>query len=167
MPRDSIGINLPSMKSSIMLFCGIGILAGCALAPLDRWNPNTPGTADIVVARPDSETPRPQARPDRGADTEGSSDLTANSSAGQSGAGLGETLANLGSPTEPGLWLRTGLVTRVQQGRVARADGNGTIRVELRPSGAAPSAGSQLSLAAFRALDAPLTQLVKLRVFAE
>lgn len=155
------------MKSSVILFCGSGILAGCALAPLDRSDPRTPVAADVAVERPDGETPRPQARPGQDADAERSSDRPASSGTGQNGAELGETLANLGSPTEPGLWLRTGLVNRVQQGRVARADGNGTVRVELRPSGSARSAGSQLSLAAFRALDAPLTQLVLLRVFAE
>jgi len=80
---------------------------------------------------------------------------------------LGTTLASLGSPTEQGLWLRTGLVTRVEPGRVVRTDGGGALRVELRPSGAPPGAGSQLSLAAFRALDVPLTQLLPLEVFAE
>jgi len=48
-----------------------------------------------------------------------------------------------------------------------RTDGGGALRVELRPSGAPPGAGSQLSLAAFRALDVPLTQLLPLEVFAE
>jgi hypothetical protein len=83
------------------------------------------------------------------------------------GTVLGETLASLGSPTEQGFWLRTGLVNRVQQGRVERAGSTETLQVELRPSGNAPESGSQLSLAAFRALGVPLTELVPLRVLAQ
>jgi len=36
----------------------------------------------------------------------------------------------------------------------------------LRPSGGEPGAGSQISLAAMRLLDAPLTGLLELSVFA-
>ncbi len=80
---------------------------------------------------------------------------------------LGETLAALGSPAQTGLWLRTGLVTSVTPGRVELPDGSASLRVELRPSGAEAGAGSQLSLSAFNSLGQPLTQLVRLRVFAE
>ena len=82
------------------------------------------------------------------------------------GTALGQTLATLGSPTEQGFWLRTGLVTRVQPGRVILPDGRG-VAVELRPSGQPAGAGSQLSLAAFRALELPLTQLVTVAVSTE
>lgn len=80
---------------------------------------------------------------------------------------LGETLASLGSPADPGLWLRTGLVAQVTQGRVETQDGSGSLRVELRPSGAVAGSGSQLSLSGFTTLGLPLTQLVTLRVYAE
>ena len=76
---------------------------------------------------------------------------------------LGTTIASLGSPTEPGIWLRTGLVTELVQGRV---DYQGTsVNVELRPSGGAATAGSQVSLAAMRLLGAPLTGLPELTVY--
>ena len=76
---------------------------------------------------------------------------------------LGTTIASLGPPTEPGIWLRTGLVTELVQGRVAY---QGTsVNVELRPSGGAASAGSQISLAAMRLLGAPLTGLPELTVY--
>lgn len=76
---------------------------------------------------------------------------------------LGTTIASLGSPTEPGIWLRTGLVTELVQGRV---DYQGTsVNVELRPSGGPASAGSQISLAAMRLLGAPLTGLPELTVY--
>lgn len=153
-------------------------LAGCGAGPFGAGTPDAPR---VAVQSPDAQTLRPLARPNRSAmalgragqspdllDTTTAQDReAAQASATSGGAALGETLASLGSPTEQGLWLRTGLVTRVSPGRVERADGNGAVRVELRPSGSAPGAGSQLSLAAFRTLQAPLTKLLPLRVFAD
>ncbi len=79
-------------------------------------------------------------------------------------APLGTTIATLGSPTEPGIWLKTPLVTATTPGRVAY---NGTvINIELRPSGGAAGSGSQISLAAMRLLNAPLSGLPELTVFA-
>ena len=77
---------------------------------------------------------------------------------------LGTTIASLGSPTEPGIWLKTPLVTALTSGRAAY-QGN-TINIELRPSGGAVGSGSQISLAAMRLLNAPLTGLPELTVFA-
>jgi hypothetical protein len=76
---------------------------------------------------------------------------------------LGTTIASLGAPTEPGIWLRTGLVTELVQGRVEYQ--GKSVNVELRPSGGEPSAGSQISLAAMRLVGAPLTGLPELTVF--
>lgn len=81
------------------------------------------------------------------------------------GRALGETLAGLGSPTEPGFWLLTGLVDRARPGRVTAPSG-AAVAVELRPSGGPAAGGSQISLAAIRALGLPLTDLSTLRVFA-
>ncbi|NBB98724.1 MAG: D-galactarate dehydratase [Alphaproteobacteria bacterium] len=153
-------------------------LAGCGNISFGSGPPATPGVRAQV---PDEQTLRPLARPGQAATSLGQAGRSADaldtttpreraqaqSPANGDGARLGETLASLGRPTEQGFWLRTGLVTRVTQGRVERADGAGAVRVELRPSGNAPGAGSQLSLAAFRALQAPLTELLPLQVFAE
>ena len=79
---------------------------------------------------------------------------------------LGTTIASLGSPTVPGIWLETGLVTELAQGRVETAEG-ASVAVELRPSGGAASAGSQISLAAMRLLDVPLTALPELTVYRD
>ena len=79
-------------------------------------------------------------------------------------APLGTTIASLGSPTEPGIWLKTPLVTVARMGRVAY-QGN-AINIELRPSGGAVGSGSEISLAAMRLLGAPLTGLPELTVFA-
>ncbi|MFQ6547845.1 D-galactarate dehydratase [Aestuariibius sp. 2305UL40-4] len=80
---------------------------------------------------------------------------------------LGTTIASLGSPTEPGFWLETPLVSAVRQGRAELAGGGASVNVELRPSGGAAGSGSQISLAAMRVLDVPLTDLPELVVFAE
>ena len=77
---------------------------------------------------------------------------------------LGTTIASLGSPAEPGIWLKTPLVTELTPGRVEYQ--GKTINIELRPSGGATSAGSQISLAAMRLIEAPLTSLPEVKVFA-
>lgn len=75
---------------------------------------------------------------------------------------LGVTIATLGSPAEPGIWLKTPLVTALSEGQVTLGDK--TINIELRPSGGAPGSGSQMSLAAMRLLEAPLTGLSEVTV---
>jgi hypothetical protein len=77
---------------------------------------------------------------------------------------LGTTIASLGPPAEPGIWLKTALVTALTPGQVAYQ--GKTINIELRPSGGAAGSGSQISLAAMRLIDAPLTSLPELTVFA-
>jgi len=118
-------------------------------------------------ARQASAPLRPQGRTADALDTTTARERAAATAEAQgpAGAALGETLAGLGPPTEPGFWLRTGLVDRPRQGRVQTA-GGATVRLELRPSGNAPGSGSQISLAAIRALEASLTQLLPLTVFA-
>ena len=85
-------------------------------------------------------------------------------SATSSETDLGTTLATLGSPTEPGIWLKTPLVAELSPGRITY-EGQ-TINVELRPSGGEPGSGSQISLAAMRLLNAPLTGILELQVTA-
>ncbi|WP_439560521.1 D-galactarate dehydratase [Roseinatronobacter sp.] len=121
------------------------------------------GEPAAVAQVADGQTPRPVTRPD--GDSQGADAPAAPLGPVASGQVLGDTLAGLGAPTDTGLWLRTGLVTQVMQGRVRAPDGT-TAMVELRPSGAPAGAGSQLSLDGFRALGVPLTQLVRLEVSA-
>ncbi|KJZ20426.1 hypothetical protein [Loktanella sp. S4079] len=78
---------------------------------------------------------------------------------------LGTTIASLGAPTDPGIWLKTPLVDEISQGRVVY-QGN-SVNLELRPSGGAVGSGSQLSLAAMRLLEAPLTGLPEVEVFRQ
>ncbi len=77
---------------------------------------------------------------------------------------LGTTLATLGSPVDPGIWLKTPFVQNVTEGRVEYR--GRSVNLELRPSGGAAGSGSQLSLPAMRLLEAPLTGVLELTVFA-
>jgi hypothetical protein len=165
------------MRYLAPLLIAFPLLSACAVtSPFARL----PQSPSVAVQTPDADSPRPQSRPvagqvpgtngarspemlDRTSEAQRAAALVVPPSGG---AALGETLAALGSPTEQGFWLRTGLVDRVRSGRVSVAQG-GSVAVELRPSGQPASAGSQLSLAAFRALNLPLTQLVNLQVSAE
>ena len=87
---------------------------------------------------------------------------------GRSGlsAKIGQTVASLGDPTQPGLWIETPLTSTVQLGRVTRPESGKSIELELRPIDGPSSAGSRVSLAALRLLEVPLTDLVTLNVYA-
>ena len=79
---------------------------------------------------------------------------------------LGETVASLGDPTKPGFWLETPLVSKPTIGRVHFAGSGKSAQVDLIPIDGPPTAGSRISLAAMRLIDAPLTDLPTLQVFA-
>lgn len=77
-------------------------------------------------------------------------------------------MATLGSPTEPGFWLRTPLVPAQRAGRVVDPASGKAAQVTLMPMpGAQAGAGSQISLAALRVLGVPLTAVVEVQVFAD
>ncbi len=171
------------------IYLAIPIAFAAVLALSACQNINFLSRSGDGAARPDTDlaqpagpdTPRPQTRPASGISRLGAGGLrpeTLDRTSAQeraaalapgpaTGAALGETLASLGSPAEPGLWLRTGLVGQTMPGRIVVQDGGAALRVELRPSGAAAGSGSQLSLAAFTTLGLPLTTLPRLQVFAE
>ena len=78
---------------------------------------------------------------------------------------LGTTIASLGDPAEAGFWIRTPLVTEPAPGRVVYPISGRSVQVQLIPSGGVAGSGSQVSLAAMRLLDAPLTELPELVVY--
>lgn len=80
---------------------------------------------------------------------------------------LGKTIASLGSPTEPGLWLKTPLVKAETQGRVTNPATGKSSAVTLLPLGGPATAGSQMSLAALRLVGASLTDLTEVEVSTE
>jgi len=133
-------------------------VSACSL-PMTFHGGDSPVEPEIAVLEsPGDDVLRPRARA-------GQSTTPAASTPTTDGF-LGETLAGLGSPAEQGLWLRTGLVSDTQTGRVVSEAGN-RLTLELRPSGAAPSAGSQISLAAMQSLGLTLGQLATLRVYVD
>lgn len=78
---------------------------------------------------------------------------------------LGTTVASLGDPTSPGLWLETPLVSAETEGRLEAENGN-SVEVTLRPSGGEAGSGSRISLMAMQALGLGLTDLPTLTVIA-
>lgn len=143
------------------------ILPILALAACDMPAVDAPVAEDTTVI-PAMTLPPPPAPP-RSARTADQFDTTsaaerqaATQVSAAATAELGRTTATLGSPTEPGIWLKTPLVTAVTQGRIRYQ--SRTINVELRPSGGAAGSGSQISLAAMRLIEAPLTGIIDLTV---
>ncbi len=80
---------------------------------------------------------------------------------------LGKTVATLGSPTEPGLWLKTPLVKAETQGRVTNLANGKSSLVTLIPIDGPATAGSRMSLAALRLIGASLTDLTEIEVALE
>lgn len=72
------------------------------------------------------------------------------------GGELGQVTVALGDPTDPGLWVKSDLVSEEVPGTVRTGRGE-AIAVTLRPLGS--DGGPQISLAALRALGLPLTGL--------
>ena len=79
---------------------------------------------------------------------------------------LGTTVATLGDPAEPGLWLATPLVAETRPGRLVYPPTEESVLVELRPIAGAATAGSRISLPAIRLLGAPLAGLPEIEVYA-
>ena len=78
---------------------------------------------------------------------------------------LGATVASLGAPSEPGIWMKTPLVDSPGKGRVDDPASGGSVAVDLLPLDAPRGAGSQLSLAAMRLLGVGLTDLPDVEVY--
>jgi hypothetical protein len=77
---------------------------------------------------------------------------------------LGTTVASLGSPTEPGFWLKTPLVKTETNGRVTNKANGKSSAVTLIPIEGPVTGGSRLSLPAMRLIEASLTELTALEV---
>lgn len=152
-----------------MIILPVAVLTGCTSPSLQ----GVFGTAGAVPAAAPAPTldPTPPPPPPAGAttvdqfDTTTDEDRAAATSVDDSAETqeLGVTIASLGPPTEPGIWLKTPLVDELSPGRIVFNDKS--INVELRPSGGAPGSGSQISLAAMRLIEAPLTGLPEITVF--
>ena len=151
-------------------------LAGCAAQGARA--PTAEPTGPVVIPETQAEVEavvstagRSQAVP-RGARTAEAFDTTteaerviATAAAAEAPEGgeesLGTTVASLGDPADPGLWLATPLVSEERPGRLVYAETGESVLVELRPG----SGASRISLPAIRLLGAPLTGLPEIEVF--
>jgi hypothetical protein len=189
--RMVAGMRQRAFTSTLLL--ATAVLAGCqgnliTFRPKARA-PEQVATCDPAVAVcpvvqvPNEDTPRPKYRVgDTGTgqgfvegveaaklDETSEAEKTAALKTGEVALGkqLGKTVAGLGDVGQQGFWLKTPLVIAEQQGRVVWADNGNAVKVTLIPKQGAATSGSQISLAAMRALGIPLTVLTELIVFAE
>lgn len=167
------------MKRVFVAMVVAGLGAGCAQKPLDLQRADT-GVAGGGQVRP---VARPTAlkavRPPAGARTVAQFDTTSTvekqsaaseaKAAQASGAGrfLGRTVASLGDPADPGLWLRTPLLKVPAKGRVVYPANGKAVQLDLIPIEGTATAGSRLSLPAFRVIEAPLTGLPEVEVYTD
>lgn len=156
----------------IILILPVFVLAGCASPSMQGLFGNSAGgPVEAAVPAPTLD-PTPPPPPPRNATTVEQFDTTTAEDrqeaqviqASATERELGTTIASLGPPTEPGIWLKTPLVTTLTEGRIEYK--GKSINIELRPSGGAAGSGSQISLAAMRLIEAPLTGLPEITVFA-
>ncbi|UYV36077.1 D-galactarate dehydratase [Rhodobacteraceae bacterium D3-12] len=80
---------------------------------------------------------------------------------------LGRTVASLGDPSDPGIWIKTPLVSKPSKGRVVYPANGKAVQLELIPIEGPATAGSRMSLAALRVIEAPLTELPEVDVYSE
>ncbi|MFT7596303.1 MAG: hypothetical protein ACI8R4_003638 [Paracoccaceae bacterium] len=129
------------------------LMAACAVSPAVD---NTPGDVPVMGPDPDLATQKDL------------SDIVPDESNGRPAEptrmGPHRTIAGLGDPGHPGLWLETTLVKAKGPGHIRLASGGGLVAVTLLPIAGEATAGSRASLEAMRQLGAPLTDLVELTV---
>jgi hypothetical protein len=152
-------------------FLSLVAVSACEL-PFDATvGPDTVGTGSQVTPQtldPDPPPPPPpDARTAEEFDTTTDEDRVAALATPTISvdARLGTTIVSLGPPTDPGIWIETPLVTSLVMGRVDYPEAGTTVALELRPSGGAAGSGSQISLAAMRLLEIPLTALAEVVVY--
>jgi hypothetical protein len=158
------------MKMNHLFMCasiGMG-LTGCGGLPLTPNPPAQSQTTEIVVAGTSTMVARP--KPDAASVAEFDTTTDAQKAAAQAASGkaetkLGVSVASLGAPSEPGFWLKTPLARATGPGRVYYPATGKSVQVTLIPTDGPATGGSQLSLAAFRVIDAPLTALPSIEVF--
>jgi hypothetical protein len=144
-----------------LIFSAVLLLSACAEFPvLTQIEPQ-----DAAAEAPEGATPTPppNARTVEQFDTTTEEQRAAAAAPSAGGRSLGTTVASLGNAADPGFWMETSLVSDVTLGRVVFPVNGKEVEVELRSS---DGGSSRISLAALRLLEAPLTELVTLEVYA-
>lgn len=152
--------------SLTVIFLLVTTVSACVRGVPEGAAPSAQPTPAIPAPDQTPPPPPPAARTVEQFDTTTTQQRVAAASPQTGGARLGVTVASLGDPTEPGFWAKTPLVSKVTPGRLEYGATGKSVQVELRPSGGAAGSGSQVSLAALRVLEAPLTALPELVVHA-
>ncbi|MFC4215676.1 hypothetical protein [Pseudophaeobacter arcticus] len=162
------------MKQMIFVLAPLVFLSGCNTL---QWNSDILGGASggaVQASQSDPGTPLSAIPSDaslqEGAIVQDPAAVSATDLAASSGGapisarfqGRAQTVASLGDPAIPGLWMETSLVTTEQIARLRSANGKQVI-VTLKPATGGGS-GGRLSISAMRALGAPLTELVEIEV---
>jgi hypothetical protein len=173
------------MNRILILGCCVAGLAGCAnimdRLGLDRNRGGGTSTLSdpFVTTSPEASAatltaataappPPPAARTAEALDTTTPEQRAAAAApAASGGMVLGTTIVSLGSPTEPGLWIKTPLVKAEAAGRVTNPATGKSSAVTLIPIPGEATAGSRMSLAALRLIGASLTDLTTVEVALE
>jgi hypothetical protein len=157
----------------ILLLIPAFALSACEAMMVPATATSLDAKGAVVVAAAPTLDPTPPPRPPAAARTVEQFDTTSAADKAEAlavkvdtpVAALGTTQATLGPPAEPGIWLKTPLVNAPTMGRLSY---NGKdANVELRPSGGSAGSGSQISLAAMRLLDIPLTDIAEVTVYSQ
>lgn len=157
----------------ITIIMAAALLAGCANGP--EWlkpRESSPEASETSVEADQTSAPVPAAKVPPTArtadefDTSSAADKAEAAKPSSGGTDLGVTIASLGAAGEPGFWMKTPLVKSAGPGRVVYPANGKSVKVDLIPIAGEAGAGSQLSLAALRVIEAPLTGLPEVRVFS-
>ncbi|HEY9039867.1 MAG TPA: hypothetical protein VIN05_13100 [Roseovarius sp.] len=158
----------------LSLILAVSLVAGCAdapawLTPRQNAAPEADDTAAAANEAPSTIAaikPPATARTVDEFDTTTAADKAAAVTPSAGGTDLGLTIASLGAAGESGFWLKTPLVRAPGPGRVVYPANGKSVKVDLIPIPGDAGAGSRMSLAALRVLDAPLAGLPEVRVFS-
>ena len=145
------------MRMTILSLTSISLLAACDGIQLNS------SILDGQSAPPAVAPQDPVLQPAPGIDVAEADPAAPAGASAPSFRGSATTVASLGDPSVPGMWMETPLVAAEQQALI-RTSRNTQAVVTLKPIPGAESGGSRLSISAMRALGLPLTELAEVQV---
>ncbi len=150
---------------SIGILASYVVLSGCAELTVAAQREPVPA-APPPVLNPELAAPPPPAAAQtvEQFDTTTEAQRIAAAAPSTGGVLLGEVVASLGDPGRPGFWIETDLVDVPGLGRLVYPVNGKSVEVELTPR---EGRGARVSLSALRLLEAPLTDLPTLEVYAD
>ncbi|WP_425046141.1 hypothetical protein [Primorskyibacter sp. S87] len=125
-----------------------------------QWFGNTEPETDAAESASGTDAGS-AAEAEEGQEAEAATEIS-----GAGWVGAKATIASLGDPARPGLWLETPLVSQEQPGRVVVKASGVSVNLTLIPSPGDAEGSGRLSLQAMQTLGAPLTELVPVDVYS-